>query len=79
MIQWLRSIFAWRTVKETGAWTYSVNDITGRRAANRVVTGGHSPLDWGWLLSGEGMPLIDGIVAWRSAYRNSLPDGWYWA
>ena len=79
MIRWFKSLVAWRIHREAGVWCYSVNTITGRRAANRVVSGGWSPLDWEWLLAGEDMPLINGIPAWRSAYRSSLPDGWYWA
>lgn len=77
MIRWLKSLFAWQHVKSAGAWDYEVNAVTGRRRAI-CGAGGHSPLDWPWLLSGEGMPLINGIPAWRSAYRNSLSDGWYW-
>lgn len=77
MIRWFKSLFAWRYVRSAGAWDYEINDITGRRAARN--TGGHSPLDWEWLLAGSGMPLINGVEAWKSAYRNSLPDGWYWA
>lgn len=77
MIRWLQSLFAWRLDHNAGAWDYSVNDVTGRRAA--MNTGGLSPLDWNWLLAGAGTPLINGVTAWRSAYRDSLPDGWYWA
>jgi|GEM_PF-2741914 hypothetical protein len=79
MIRWLKAFFAWRFTHECGVWIYSENAITGRRAAHRANSGGHSPLDWEWLLSGEGMPKIDGIPAWRSGYRDSLPDGWFWS
>jgi hypothetical protein len=79
MIRWVKSLFAWRVVHEAGVWAYSVNAVTGRRAADRINSGGYSPLDWHWLLAGEGMPLIGGIAAWRSAYRNSLPDGLFWS
>lgn len=79
MIRWLRSLFAWRTVRRAGVWEYRENAITGRRAAVRIWRGGWSPLDWDWLLRGCGMPLINGIQAWRSAYRDSLPDGWRWS
>jgi hypothetical protein len=41
--------------------------------------GGYSPLNMIWLLDGKGMPLIDGMPAWRSRYRNQMPDGWYWS
>jgi hypothetical protein len=77
-MRWLKALFAWREVRIAGVWSYSENAVTGRRAANRVNPGGYSPLDWPWLLAGEGMPLINGVKAWRSAYRNSLPNGWYW-
>jgi hypothetical protein len=77
MLRFLRSLFAWRYIRSAGAWEYQVNTVTGRRAA--MNSGGHSPLDWEWLLAGEGTPLINGVVAWRSAYRDTLPDGWYWA
>lgn len=79
MLRWLRSLFAWRVEFEAGAWAYSVNKVTGRRAADVVVAGGYSPLDWEWLLAGRGMPLVNGKPAWRSGFRDTLPDGWYWA
>lgn len=79
MIRWLKSLFAWRLVREAAVWHYYENGVTGRRSAHRIVTGGHSPLDWDWLLSGKDCPLVNGLPAWRSAYRNTLPDGWYWA
>lgn len=78
MIRWVRSLFAWQIASFGGPWRYEINTITGKRRAVREFKGGHSPLDWNWLLAGEGMPTIDGIVAWRSSYRNTLPDGWYW-
>jgi hypothetical protein len=77
-MKWFRSLFAWRVVGVSGVWVYSINIVNGRRSADRHSLHGHSPLNWHWLLDGEGMPLINGIVAWRSAYRNSLPDGFYW-
>lgn len=78
MLTWFRSLFAWRIVSTAGVWAYSLNTVTGRRAADRINTGGYSPLDWDWLLAGNGMPLIGGVAAWRSAYRDSLPDGLIW-
>jgi hypothetical protein len=79
MMRWLRSLFAWRFVRVSGIWEYEENAVTGARRASNWCRGGYSPLDWHWLLAGNGMPRIDGVAAWRSAYRNSLPDGMYWA
>ncbi|MFP5434217.1 MAG: hypothetical protein ACLGIM_14040 [Alphaproteobacteria bacterium] len=79
MITWLRSLFAWRIASFAGVWRYEINVITGKRRASREFIGGYSPLDWDWLLTGQGMPTIDGIVAWRSSYRNTLPDSWVWS
>ncbi|SNT19723.1 hypothetical protein [Sphingopyxis indica] len=80
MIRWFKSLFAWRFDHQSGAWSYWINDVTERREARSE--GGYSPLDWEWLLAmgldEERNPLIDGIPAWRSRYRNSLPDGWVW-
>lgn len=79
MIRWLRSLFAWQVEFEAGVWAYSINTVTGRRAANHINTGGFSPPDWEWLLASDEMPLIDGKPAWRSGWRNTLPDRWQWS
>ncbi len=78
MMRWVRSLFAWQLDRAAGIWIYEINATTGGRRATRCAQGGHSPLDWRWLLQGEGMPVINGRPAWRSAYRNDLPDGWGW-
>lgn len=67
MVRWLRSLFAWKLVRRTAAWDYSVNAITGQHRADRRVQGGYSPVDLGWLVNGSGHPLINGMPAWRSA------------
>lgn len=79
MLTWFRSLFAWRVVNASGVWQYEINRITGKRRAYRRFSGGYTPLNWEWLLAGNGMPDINGYPAWRSAYRNELPDGLYWA
>lgn len=48
MIRWLRSLFAWRQVRDTGVWLYLENDITGARHVFRVG-GGWQPVDVDWL------------------------------
>ncbi len=52
MIRFFRSIFAWRTVRDTGVWRYSENAVTGRRKA---VWGGYGyqPVDHGLLGVGD--------------------------
>lgn len=52
MIRWLRSLFAWRIVKDTGVHLYCVNSVTGQR---RVVEGdeGYQPIDHNWLETGQ--------------------------
>lgn len=53
MIGWLRSLFAWRTVEDTGVWRYQQNAVTGRRRLLRVGPG-LQPVARQWL---EGGPL----------------------
>lgn len=71
MLRFIRSFFAWRTVKIGGGWLYAENRVTGRRRASRVVSGGYSPVDLDWLDAGIGHPLINGIPAWRTAIGQS--------
>jgi hypothetical protein len=51
--RWLRALFAWRTVRETGVYAYQQNDVTSDRRAIRLTHGCHSPLDREWLSGGE--------------------------
>tara|TARA_B100000678_G_scaffold253262_1_gene229721 strand:+ start:685 stop:921 length:237 start_codon:yes stop_codon:yes gene_type:complete len=78
MLRWLKSLFAWHHAFYAGAWEYEFNGVTGQRRATTRFRG-YSPLNMGWLLEGNGMPLVDGRPAWRSRYRNQLPKGWFWA
>ena len=49
MIRWFKSLFAWETDFEAGIYAYQENRVTGARRARRVVVGGWSPINWGWL------------------------------
>lgn len=71
MLRWLRSLFAWEMARHNGVWTYWVNTVTGRRAAERVSPN-YQPLDIHWLCADEphsGEPKINGIPISRSKYR----------
>lgn len=48
MIRWLRSLFAWRLIREAAVWHYFENTVTGERKAVRVSRSGQ-PLDLDWL------------------------------
>ena len=45
---WLRYVFAWHPVRETGVWTYWENALTGQRAVSRSGSG-YQPIDDRWL------------------------------
>ena len=51
MIRWLRSLIAWRAVRETGAWVYCENAVTGQHAAH--WRGNYQPLDFDFLRDGD--------------------------
>ena len=53
LLTWLRSLAAWKTVKDTGIHRYQVNTVTGRRAIIGGARGGYQPKDIGWLETGE--------------------------
>lgn len=53
MIRWIRSLFAWREVRNTGLNSYQANTVTGARRVVRLVSGGYQPVDGGWLRTGE--------------------------
>jgi hypothetical protein len=36
-VRWVRSLFAWRTIRDTGIWIYQENVVTGERRALRHV------------------------------------------
>lgn len=58
MIRWLRSLFAWRMVRRSGAYAYYENAVTGQRWAGRWADGGWSPIDHDWLLRREPRPRV---------------------
>lgn len=49
IIRWLSSIFAWRVVRNSGAWLYYENNVTGKRKVIRIAGSGYQPLDKEWL------------------------------
>jgi hypothetical protein len=57
MFRWFKSLFAWRTVRDSGVWLYKENTITGRRKAFRYVQA-YQPLDFDWLEAGTGNSKI---------------------
>jgi hypothetical protein len=67
VIRWLKSLFAWESVRWAGCYLYEENRITGRRRATTITSGGYSPIDFDWLDGGKGHPIIDGMPAWRTA------------
>jgi len=52
MITFLRSLFSWRTVRDTGVHFYQENAITGARRVLRR-DGGYQPVDRAWLRTGD--------------------------
>jgi hypothetical protein len=75
MLRFLKSLFAWKTIKFEGVYRYDENCVTGARRALRTCQGGHSPVDLDWLDAGIGHPTIDGKPAWRTAVGQA--DGRY--
>lgn len=53
MIRWLKSLFAWRPVRNTGVWLYQENGITGRRMAMESGGGCWQPLDRSFMRDGD--------------------------
>jgi hypothetical protein len=53
MLDWLKSLFAWRNVFDAGVYAYQENAVTGRRRALRINSGGYSPLALDWLNGGD--------------------------
>ena len=49
MIRFIRELFAWELVRETGVWAYWQNRRTGRRKVTPYVIEGHQPIDAVWL------------------------------
>lgn len=71
MIRWLRSLFAWRVVRQSGVWVYCENSVTGRRSA-RWRGGCYGPLDRTFMRQGDIVhgPYGDYVIG---AESGSLP------
>lgn len=52
MIRWLKSLFAWRPVRNSGVWLYEQNELTGQRRAI-LISGCYQPLNYGFLRDGD--------------------------
>jgi hypothetical protein len=53
LLRWLRSLFAWRYVRESIVWRYQENTVTGQRRAVRIRRGVWQPVDHDWLDAGS--------------------------
>lgn len=51
MIRWLKSLFAWHAVRNSGVWIYCENSVTGQRAAH--WRGNYQPLDYSFIRDGD--------------------------
>jgi hypothetical protein len=49
---WLRGLFGWKVVKDTGVWVYLENSVTGARRVSRGSWVGYQPIDRYWLAGG---------------------------
>lgn len=68
LLQWWRSLFAWREFRDNGVWVYFENELTGQRRAERRYTRIFQPLDLNWLKCGKGTPpyiIIDDSRPWK--------------
>ena len=52
LMRWLKSLFAWHAVRNSGVWLYSENRVTGQRCATLRSTC-FQPLDHQWLRNGD--------------------------
>ncbi len=48
LLQAIRALFAWRTVRDSGVYLYQENAITGARRTVQY-SGGYQPKDFAWL------------------------------
>lgn len=64
MLRFLRSLFAWETVRVAGVYLYQENRITGARRAIRRFSGGHSPVDTDWLEGLNRVPVVSPCTGW---------------
>lgn len=60
MIQYFRSLFAWRTLQVRGGYLYQINKVSGDRRARWLGEAGHPPADLDWLLAASGRSWIIG-------------------
>lgn len=66
MLLWIRSLFAWREVLDTGVWLYKENAITGARKAQRTGLG-HQPKNHLWLAG-----VVDDVHKDRQSLVNAF-------
>lgn len=57
MIRWLRSLFAWHPVRNTGVWVYWENSVTGQRGAT-IRMKCYQPLDRSFIRNGD---VVNGL------------------
>ena len=56
MLSFIRAWFAWKPIRNSGAWVYLENTVTGQRKAV-WLHGGYQPLNHDWLRTGD---IVDG-------------------
>jgi hypothetical protein len=71
MLRWLKSLFAWKDVRDSGVWIYSENAVTGQRKAYRHG-GCYQPLDYSFLRPGDKVVDHRGVLI----VGRSLPGDW---
>ena len=59
VIKWIKGIFAWRIVRDTGVWTYWENPVTGAREA-RWSGGCYQPVNYDFLNAAPGSAWVFG-------------------
>lgn len=57
MLQYIKSLFAWRVVRETPVWIYMENTVTGRRKAIEIAGAGWQPVAVTWLQDRDGWAI----------------------
>lgn len=53
MRNFIKSLFAWREIHDTGVYSYQQNAITGGRRIRRINAGGYQPINDAWLNGGQ--------------------------
>lgn len=59
MLSFIRSLFAWRTIRDHGMWRYQENGVTGARRALRIEDEAYAPLDVRWLEAGASHYVVN--------------------